>query len=280
MINTVNPLAKYFRQPAIYITLPSKGKFYPVNSINIPPSGELPVFPMTAMDEIYARTPDSLFNGTSIVDVVKSCIPDIGDPWSIPSIDLNAILAAIRLASYGAEMEISTQCPACTERSDFTVDLRTVLDNIGSPNYDSPLTIGDLTFYFGPTTYKQQTEIALEQFESQKIIEVVNSMEMDDAARAEQIGKAYRRIADITVSTVTKTIRAVKTPDAMVSEYAHIRGFLDNCTKDIWVAVRDYSIDLRNQSEIKPLNITCPNCQHQYEQSFTINMSNFFEIAS
>lgn len=280
-MNNTNPLSKYFRQPAIYITLPSKGKFYPPNAVNLPPSGEIPVYPMTAMDEIRARTPDALFNGTSIVDIVRSCIPDIQDPWSIPSIDLNAILAAIRLASYGNEMEISTTCPACQEKSDFTVDLRTVLDSIGSPNFDAPLTVGDLTFYFGPNTYRQQTDIALEQFESQKIIEMVNQIdEMDDATRAAQMGQAFRKIAEITANTVSRSIRAVKTPDAMVTDNDQIREFLYNCTKDIWEAIKNKSIDLRTESEIKPLHITCPHCSHTYDQSFTLNMSNFFETAS
>ena len=45
-----NPLKKYFRQPKLYINLPSKGKFYPAGSLNMPETGELPVFPMTAKD--------------------------------------------------------------------------------------------------------------------------------------------------------------------------------------------------------------------------------------
>lgn len=271
-----NPLHKYFRQPAIYISLPSGGKFYPRDALTIPPSGELPVYPMTALDEIKARTPDALFNGTSIVTIVQSCIPDIHDPWSIPSIDLNAILAAIRLASYGEEMEISTTCPACTEVSDFTVDLRTVMDSIGSPNYEEPLLQGDLTIYFGPNTYKQQTAVALEQFESQKTIEMVNQMEMTDTDRANHLGTAFRRIADITLSTVALSIRAIKSPEAMVTDTDQIREFLENCPKATWERIKDRSIELREQSEIKPLSIQCPHCNHTYAQSFTLNMSNFF----
>lgn len=280
-MNNINPLAKYFRQPAIYISLPSRGKFYPAGALQLPPSGELAVYPMTAMDEIRARTPDALFNGTSIVDIVRSCIPEITDPWSIPSIDLNAILAAIRLASYGSDMEISTTCSACREISDFTVDLRAVLDSIGTPDYDKPLTVGDLTFYFGPNSYRQQTDIALEQFESQKIIEMVSQMDqMDEAERAAQMGTAFRKISEITVNTVSRTIRAVKAPDAMVTDYDQIREYLNNCTKDIWESIRNRSIELREASEIKPLQITCPHCNHSYEQPFTLNMSNFFVNAS
>ena len=52
-----NPLQKYFRQPKLYITLPSKGKFYPGGVFESTESGELPVFSMTAKDELTFKTP-------------------------------------------------------------------------------------------------------------------------------------------------------------------------------------------------------------------------------
>ena len=100
-----NPLRKYFRQPKVYITLPSKGKFYADGAIELPESGEFPVFAMTAKDELTMKTPDALLNGQATVDVIKSCIPAIKNPWSMPSIDLDAVLIAIRIATYGEMME-------------------------------------------------------------------------------------------------------------------------------------------------------------------------------
>ena len=46
-----NPLKQYFRQPSVYVRLPSQGKFWPKDSLNMPANGELPVLPMTTMDE-------------------------------------------------------------------------------------------------------------------------------------------------------------------------------------------------------------------------------------
>lgn len=70
-----NPLQKYFRQPKIYLSLPSNGKYYPAGSLEISETGEYPVFPMTARDEIMIKTPDALLNGEATVAVIKSCIP-------------------------------------------------------------------------------------------------------------------------------------------------------------------------------------------------------------
>ena len=47
-----NPLKQYFRRPAIYLKLPSGSKGYAPGVVNITESGELPVYPMTAIDEI------------------------------------------------------------------------------------------------------------------------------------------------------------------------------------------------------------------------------------
>ncbi|MFZ9751439.1 MAG: hypothetical protein ACO3CN_04985, partial [Candidatus Nanopelagicales bacterium] len=60
-ISNTNPLARYFRKPAIYIRLPSNGEYWPTGSIEMPENRELPVYPMTAADEITYRTPDALF---------------------------------------------------------------------------------------------------------------------------------------------------------------------------------------------------------------------------
>ena len=108
-----NPLKQYFRRPAIYIRLPSGGKGYAPGVINMPENGEFPVYPMTAIDEITSRTPDALFNGTAIVDLIKSCVPDIIDPWGVHSTDMDSILIGIKSASQGNDLEIDSQCPSC-----------------------------------------------------------------------------------------------------------------------------------------------------------------------
>ena len=64
-----NPLSKYFRQPKIYLRLPSKGKFYSPGSLVMTESGELPVYAMTAKDELLIKTPDALLNGEATVEV-------------------------------------------------------------------------------------------------------------------------------------------------------------------------------------------------------------------
>ena len=275
-----NPLSKYFRQPAIYLRLPSGGKFYQPGAIDLPPNGEMAVYPMTAVDEITNRTPDALFNGSATANVIGSCVPGFKDPWAITSVDLSALLCAVRLASYGHDMNITTTCPSCGHVHDVTIDLRSVLDQIVMPDYGDPLTVGDLSFYFTPLTYRQINEISKTQFEDSKLMQVLNDTDIPEEQRMEKLGEAFRRITRLTIRSISASIGAIKTQEAMVTDNAQIEELLINAPKSLFEAVRDRAVLLREQTDLKPVQITCEECQHQYPQAFTLDMSNFFETAS
>jgi len=280
MTQSNNPLRKYFRQPAIHLRLPSNGKFYPPGAVDLPPNGELPIYPMTAVDEIVTRTPDALFNGSSIVEIISSCVPNIKDPWAVPAVDLNALLTAVRLASYGHEMDIASKCPNCQEVDDFTVDLRAVLDSIGVPDYDQPLGLGDLTVYFVPMTYRQINEVGRVQYEDQKIMQMVNNSELSEEEKMSKLGEAFKRITQLTVRSIAASINAIKSDDAMVTDGAQIEEFLLNADKAVFETIKQKVLQLREATDLKPIDIRCSNCSHEYQQSFTLDMSNFFETAS
>ena len=125
-----NPLESYFRQPAIYIKLPSNGNFWPEGSIDMGDNNEIAVYPMTARDEIIMKTPDALLNGKSTVEVLKSCCPQIKDPWMMPTLDLDTLLIAVRIASYGETMGLQTEIPVTKNQLELEVNLVNALDNI------------------------------------------------------------------------------------------------------------------------------------------------------
>ena len=127
MTENTNPLNKYFRQPAIYVSLPS-GSNYSHQVVTPTETGELGVMPMTAKDEIRFKTPDALMNGQGVVDVIQSCVPNIKNAWEIKSYDLDTILVAIRIATYGETMEINFTVPVANEKVAHTINLPAILD--------------------------------------------------------------------------------------------------------------------------------------------------------
>ena len=275
-----NPLSQFFRQPSIHIRLPSGGKFYPAGALNMPPNGELPVLPMTAVDEITYRTPDALFNGSALVSVIKSCIPSIRDPWVMPSVDLDAVLIAIRIASFGHGMDIDTRCPKCKHPEEITLDLRAINDQIRPGDYNNSLAVGNLEFYFKPINYKDVNQNNQVQFEQQQALRIVNSDEVEESVKVEQLNRSMRVINELTLKTVAQSISAIKTPDALVTEIEYIFEFLNNCDSKLFAQLRDHVIALKQASEIKPIDLTCPECSNNYTQPFTLDMASFFGTAS
>ena len=275
-----NPLRKYFRQPVIHLRLPSGGKFYPPGTIDLPPNGEIPILPMTAVDEVTSRTPDALFNGSAVVNVLSSCVPNIHDAWAIPAVDFNALLAAVRIASYGHEMAISSACTACGEVHEYTIDLRGVLDQVHMPDYDTPAVVGDLSCYFMPMTYKHLNDVSRVQYEDQKLMQIVNSEETSEEEKMNKLGEAFKRITYLTIHSIAQSISTIKTSSLMVTDTEQIEEFLVNAPKDMFNRIKEHAIKLREATDLAPITITCDSCQHEYKQSFTLDMSNFFEIAS
>jgi rubredoxin len=270
-----NPLQQYFRRPAVYISLPSKGIGYSPDDLDMPENKELPVYPMTAIDEITARTPDALFNGTAVVELIKSCVPNIKNPWAIKNIDMDAILIGIKAASDSETLEIDTKCPNCGTESTYSVSLLAVLSNFTAGDYDTPLEIGDLKFKFKPLTYKEMNQASMGQFEVQKFLNSIIEIE-DIEERNKATKNALEKITYLTMEILAKTIEYIETPNIRVDDEQFILDFLKNCDNKIYNAIRDHSTKLKEGTEIKPAHIKCYNCGHEYDQPYTINPTDFF----
>jgi len=275
-----NPLKQYFRQPAIYIRLPSNGQGWPAGSLSMPSNGELPIYPMTAIDEITYRTPDALFNGQAVIDVIQSCVPAIRDAWAAPMSDINSLLVAIRIASYGHNMEFGTTCPKCNNEDDYDLDLRSVMDQISSPDFAKTLRHGDLEIAFRSMTYREQNASNLKQFENQQLVRAIPDSDLSDEEKVRRMTDVMKDITQLTVVALTNSIAHIRTPDAMVTEKSHIEEFLTNCDRTLFTRIRDQVIELRQSTDLRPVPIKCTNCSNEYEQSINLDMASFFAPAS
>lgn len=274
MINN-NPLRQYFRRPAVYLKLPSQGKLYAPGVVNIPPNGELPVYPMSAIDEITVKTPDALYNGSAITELIKSCIPDIKDPWAINSMDIDAILIAIRAAAGNQDMEINSKCPKCENEGVYGLNLINLLGTMGAPDYNKELALNDLHIKFRPLSYSEMNDANLGQFELQKAF-IVLEQETDPEIRNKKTNEALKAITELTIKILSAAIEYIRTPGGVVTEKEFIHDFLTNCDKDMYTSIRDHNAILRQTTEIKPLDIKCVECGNEYKQAFTLNTVDFF----
>ena len=247
----------------------------------MPENSELPVLPMTAIDEITYRTPDALFSGQAVVNVIQSCIPNIKDAWAIPAIDVDTILVAIRIASYGHEMKFNTQCPACNNEDEYGVDLRTVVDGMTTPDYSAPIKQGDIEIYFKPMTYKNLSDNNRIQYDEQRLFQNLNINDGEaDITKMAAMSEALKKMTEITVAALSQSILTIKTPQAMVSEPEFIAEFMKNCDRNLFNRIQNYVIEHKTQAEMQPVGIKCVSCQNEYKQTITLDMTSFFVPAS
>jgi len=276
----VNPLLQYYRQPKIYVKLPSKGRFYPEGSLDFSETGDYVVYSMTAKDELMMKTPDALMNGQSTVEVIKSCIPAIKNPWLMPSIDLDAALIAIRVATYGDNMGISTTCPKCNEENDYDINLVTYLEKLSGYEYKDIIEVGELTVYIQPYTYKEITKATMKALEQEKILNIVNNDDLSDEEKMEQFSLSFVKLTSMSVDIIADSIVKIITPQGAVTDHDMIMDFINNAPKEIFKKIKDHIDNLKETVEIKSHTVQCAECGHQFETTITMDQSNFFDVRS
>ena len=283
MTENSNPLNKYFRQPAIYITLPA-GNDYSPQVIEPTATGELPVMPMTAKDEIKFKTPDALMNGQGVVEVIQSCIPNIKDAWQIKSYDVDTILVAIRIATYGETMDINFNVPVINEQSSHTLNLPAILDQIKTQKINHIIKLKDgLTIETRPLTYKDLTSTSLQTFQQQKIYSTVQASEMSDEEKVKRFDQSFKALTELNSSVLLKNISRITTPEGVeVTDPDQIKEFIENVNTTIITELQDELTKIRLQGAVQPLQMKATEDQIKkgvptsYLVPITFDTANFF----
>lgn len=278
-----NPLKNFMRQPKLYIKLPSGGEFWPKESINIPENKEFPVFSMTARDELLFKTPDALLNGQAVVDVIQSCFPNIKNAWDCPTLDLDAVLIALRLATYGESMTISHKIPVINEEVDHDLNLTKLLDQQQSAHWIDQVVVNpDLIVYVKPLTYRHLTQTNIKSFETNRILNMVNDESIPDEQKLELFQSSFSTLTKITIDLMAQSIYKIEAGENVVTDPKFISEFIANADREIFNKVQSHLNDLKELNTIKPLEFTTtPEQQEQgapatYFIPINFNNSDFF----
>ena len=270
-----NILEKYQRQPKIYIDLPSKGRWYPPGAVLKPE--ELPVYSMTASDEISTKTPDALFSGNTTVNIIQNCVPEIKNAWDVPATDIYTILSAIRMASYGDSMEINSACEECTEENTYSVNLQTIIDYFINQEFIEECRVDNITFELSPLSYKAFNNINKINYKLQRqIAQVIPSIE-DEEEQGKELQKIYDQLSELKFESVCSTIVSVTLDEEKESNYNNILNFLKNSEKEFYNSVEEIVIKNNNAWGIPQTDVVCAACDHKYKLDLEIDYSNFFD---
>ena len=279
-------LNKYKRQPKIYLKLPSNGDFYPSNPMEKTGSGELPIYSMTAKDEIMIKTPDALMSGDATVDVIKSCCPMIDDPWSMPSIDLDAVLIAIRIATYGEKMEL--QVPIRYFEDDdmkvgsetIEIDLRTILDSMQGKTWNGSMQLGELTFKLRPLSYKETTQFFMTTFENQRLSQIMQDDKVNEDQKMKAFKEGFKKLSQMTLDMVCTNITSIETPEGIETNPQAIKQFFETTDKQTFMSVQKHLEQLKNTWSTPTTKFQVPEDYVEKGADKTIDVPMVFDNAS
>lgn len=272
-----NPLAKHFRQPAIYLRLPSDGVWWDDDALIMPANKELPVYPMSTKDEIMLRTPDALLNGQGIVDVIHSCCPNIKNAWKMPSIDLDAVLIAIRIATYGNKMDFDSKCSHCGEENTHDVELSGQLSSLRCPDYNNTLEYKNLKIKFKPQQYFSVNKTNMLEFEEQRILNVLADTTMEPEVKAAQLTDAMDKLYKLGINSCTSSTDYIETEDgSRVTEPEFINEFYSNAESSLIKQMQAKVSEFAQEAKPETLNLQCQKCTKQYKVDLTFDYANFF----
>ena len=275
---TENPLKKYYRQPQLYIKLPSKGEWWPEGSLSKTVTNEYPVFAMTARDELALKTPDALLNGQSTVDVIQSCVPNIKNAWDTPVCDIDHILIAIRLATYGNGMDFVSICPHCKHKNEHRLDLQSLLDKYSNiPSWSKPIHVKDMTIVLKPETYKTFNNRSIKTFEEQRVLQVISQEGLAESEKLEKFKELFKNLLKLTVEQVSGNINYIKLDThTVVDNEFFINEFFQNCDREVWNKVNDTINEIKSNIPTNKIDLNCESCTKDYQTPLAFEMSNFF----
>jgi len=276
-----NPLSSYFRQAKYYTPLPSGGRWYEPGSIDWPATGEVGIMPMTAKDEISLKTPDALLNGQGTVDIIQSCVPAIKNAWNIPSVDLDTLLIAIRIATYGSMMDVSPDCPQCKAVNNYQLDLKEAQAQTLHRVWNDYIHANELTIVLKPMTYRQLNNKQYRTFEEQRLLQEIQQSSLDEATKIKKFSEGFKKLTSLTLEIVLDSIACIQTPDGtQVTDRSMIEDFIQNTSSDVFDSINKCITNNKESFSLAPIQVECQECQHKWKQELEFDATNFFARGS
>jgi hypothetical protein len=279
MTQVNNPLMQYYRSEKCHIKLPSGTNYYKNDEVSFNDSGEISIKPMTGQDEITMKNPDALLNGTAITDVIKSCVEGVKKPELLLSNDIDAIMVAIRVATYGDTMDIQSKCPACGHSNDFEVNLSNILASTEYLDEHYPVNLDNgLTVFVKPFTYKDTLKSLKVQFEQTKIMKALENDNITDEKRLQLFSESFSSLTALNSMLVANSIVNIvdESNDINVNDKEFIKDFLKNTDKKSFDKIEEMSRLVNHVGITRELSAKCQECKHEWESPIDFNPVNFF----
>ena len=273
-------LEKHKRHPKLYIDLPSQGRFYDDTVAN--KVEHIPVFGMSAMDEIILKTPDALFSGEATAQVIKSCIPDILDPWQLVGYDIDYVLVAIRIATYGESIDVNTTCKNCKTSTASSVQLTRLLELLNSNELVHSFDMNGLTFHINPITYKFTTDFSIESYTIERQILDVPNLDIEQKEKDRILNNLYTQAAELNLKLAISHIAEITSGDEREDNKQAIFEFVQENDVEFYNNLKNTITKISGNWSLPAFDVECSNeeCNETYKTAVDMDYANFFGTRS
>jgi len=105
---------------------------------------------------------------------------------------------------------------------------------------------------------------------------------MDDAEKLGRFSASFKKLTNITINMMVKSIAKLQIGDTEVTNRVHIEEFIDNVDKEFFKGITDHLETQREKFAIEPIKVQsneediAAGAPETYEIPITFDQSNFF----
>jgi len=262
MAQQQNPLSSFYRAPKLYAKLPSLGQYYSADVVEMPENGELPVFAMTSKDELLMKNPDALLNGEAVIQVIKSCIPNVKDASKMLSADVDTLLVAIQGATFGDDLEVTGTCDKCSSEARGIASVEMALETMQVLEDVYNVELMDLNILIKPFSYSSTIQAGITNFQSTRSLQNIGDIE-DDEERLKLFNENFLKVAELNFDLILDSINTIsgknEDGDFVVSDKKHIAEFLNNVDSSVGKAIEEKIQEINSIGIAQEMTLQCPN---------------------
>jgi len=287
-MSRTNPLQNFFRKPKLSVLLPSRGRWYPKNSLS---KTTVDIYPMTAADDLRFKTNEVLLNASAVSELMQSCVPDITDPEQMPVLDLDVILLAIRQASYSSTIKASINVPNTALTQTLDLDILGLIQNFANAAelWDEKLTLineqdESLTVILRPVTLKSMFSATRSLIRQQQATAEITMSNRQADEKIAELDDQMKTLSTVSINMVADSISEILTQDGFsIKNAGEIRQFLNQLDLAYFRAIQKHIEDQKALIGFKPIQITstaeqiAAGAPETWAANIQFNINNFFE---
>ena len=280
MAKSNNPLSGYFRAPKLYTRLPSGGRFYTDEVVELGESREVAVYALTAKDEAILKNPDALLNGEAVSQIIKSCVPAVKKPRKMMSSDIDTLLVAIQGATDGDDIDVKGKCPICANECSGIASIEGALESMSTLEETYTFeTVSGLTIEVKPFSYDSTIKAGIANFQSTRSLQSLASIE-DELEQLKAFNSSFVRMASVNFDLTVDSVASISGTDEnggefVVTDITQIREFLENCETTIGKEIEKTIEKISKIGVNKLVQLECDE-HGTFEQEVGFDPVNFF----